>query len=330
MTQPKIAIIGLGRIGSSMGLALRQAQPDFEIVGHDKDGAVSRKAQKLGAVDNWEGNLISAIEEADLGIIATPTTAVREILEATGPYLKPDCVVTDTTSVKGQVLEWADELLPDTAHFVGGHPIVSRSDTDTDDPTPDLFVGSTYCLVPSGKAHPAAIELVTSMVRTLGAEPFFLDVTEHDGQVAGVEHLPLMLATALLMTTMQAPSWRDLQRLSGSTFRRATQFPSADPAINRSISLANGENISRWIDPYIDSLRELQQKLAAADDETWEELFTELMDSRARWLAGKGTPEEEAARAEIDELRGMRTFGSMLGLTQFRDLRKKLEQRESK
>lgn len=330
MTEPKVAIIGLGRTGSSMGLALRRAEPQFDIVGHDKDRAVSREAHKLGAVVKWEGNLISTIEEADLVIIATPLMAIREILEATGPYLKPDCVLTDTANVKGQVLKWADELLPDTAHFVGGHPMIGVSATDGDDATPDLFVGSTYCLVPSGTAHPAAIELVTSMVRTLGAEPFFLDVAEHDGQVAGIAHLPLMLATALLMTTTEAPSWRDLQRLSGSAFWRATQFPSPDPAVNRSICVANRENISRWIDPYIDSLRDLQQKLADADDDTWEELFTVLMDTRARWLAGRGTPEEEAARAEIDELRGTRTFGAMFGLSQFRDLRKKLEQREPK
>ncbi len=328
MTEPKVAIIGLGRTGSSMGLALRRAEPEIEIVGHDKDRAVSREAHKLGAVVEWEGNLISAVEEVELVIIATPLMAIREILEATGPYLKPDCVLTDTANVKGQVLEWADELLPETTHFIGGHPLISMSHTDGNDPTPDLFAGSTYCLVPSGTAHPAAIELVTGMVRLLGAEPFFLDVAEHDGQVAAVEHLPLILATALLMSTTKAPSWRDLQRLSGSAFRRATQFLSADPAVNQSICIANGENISRWIDLYIDALRELQQKLAAADDDTWEELFTELGDTRAHWLAGRGTPEEEAARAEIAELRGMRTFGAMFGLTQFRDLRKKLEQRE--
>ncbi|TKJ28697.1 MAG: prephenate dehydrogenase [Chloroflexi bacterium B3_Chlor] len=330
MSQPKVAIIGLGLIGSSIGLALRKAGPDFKIVGHDKDSSVSKKALKLGAVEKWDGNLISTVEEAELVIITTPVVSVKQILEATGPYLKPDCVVTDTSTVKGEVLRWADELLPDTVHFIGGHPTVGTDETEPDAATPDLFAGSTYCLVPSPKAHPAAIELVTSMVRTLGAEPFFLDVAEHDGQVAGLEHLPLMLATALLMTATQAPSWRDLRRLPGPVFWRATQFPSTDPATNRDICLANRENIGRWIDLYVDNLRELQQKLAAVDGEVWEELFTELMDTRSRWLEGRRTPEEEGARAELDELRGTRTLGSMLGLTQFRNLRKKLDQRESK
>jgi prephenate dehydrogenase len=168
--------------------------------------------------------------------------------------------------------------------------------------------------------------LVTSMVRTLGAEPFFLDLHEHDGQVAGVEHLPLMLSAALLLSTTQAPSWRDLRRLPGDVFWKATEALSTDPEVSQSICLANRENISRWIDIYVDSLRELQEKLADAGDETWETLFHALLDTRTRWMAGRGTRDEEAAERSMDELRSMTSIGSMLGLNQFRDLRKKMDQ----
>jgi prephenate dehydrogenase len=326
MSEPKISVVGLGLIGSSMGLALRQAQPDFEIVGHDKDSSLSRKAQQLGAIEKWERNLISAIEDAEMVIITAPVAEIRDILEATGPYLRPDCVVTDTSTVKGKILAWADELLPDTVHFVGGHPMVSQSGGDADAATADLFKGATYCIVPSAKAHPAAIELVTSMVRTLGAEPFFLDLHEHDGQVAGMEHLPMMLSAALLMSTTQAPSWRDLRRLPGETFQRATEFLSTDPEVNQGICLANKENLSQWIDVFVDNLRILKQKLTEADAEEWEALFRELMDTRTRWLQGTGTPDEEAERRTMEELRDMTSLGSMLGLNQFRDLKKRMDQ----
>jgi prephenate dehydrogenase len=328
MSQPKVTIIGLGLIGSSIGLGLRKAEPDFKVVGHDRDSSVSRKAQKAGAVDRWERNLISAIEDAELIIIATPVAAIKEILEATAHYLAPNCVLTDTSTVKGDVLRWADELLPDTVHFVGGHPVVGQEKGDKEAATADLFAGATYCIVPSAKAHPAAIELVTSMARTLGAVPFFLDAAEHDGQVAGVEHLPLMLSSALLMTTVQAPSSRDLKRLPGPTFWRASELPSTDPETSRAICLANSDNISRWIDRYIGSLRELQERLTAADADTWEDLFGELVDARSRWLAGKGTREEEAAAEAMEDLKSMRTLGSMFGLGQFRRLRAKLDKRE--
>ena len=328
MSQPKVTIVGLGLIGSSIGLALRKAQPEFRIVGHDKDSSLARKSQELGAVEKWEGNLISAIEEAELVVISTSMPDVRKVLESSAPYLRPDCVITDTSTVKGEIMKWADELLPESAHFVGGHPMMRDNYEDAEGARADLLARTTYCIVPSPKAHPAAIELVTSMVNTLEAEPFFLDAEEHDGQVAAVEHLPMMLSAALLMSTTQAPSWRDIRRLPGETFERATQFPSADPESNAEISLANRENISRWIDTYVDTLRELQERLAAADDGTWQELLAQLIDTRARWLAGRGTPDEEAAARTMEELRDMTSIGSMLGLNQFRDLKRRLEERQ--
>jgi prephenate dehydrogenase len=327
MSQPKITIVGLGMIGSSMGLALRKAQPDFTVVGHDRDSALSRKAQDLGAVERWERNLVSAVEDAELVVITTSVPDIRKVMESVGPYLAANCVVTDTAVVKGEIMRWADEFLPETVHFVGGHPIVSQQGGDADVARADLFTGCTYCLVPSTRSHPAAIELVTSMALTLGAEPFFLDVDEHDGQIAGVEHLPVLLSAALLLSTTQAPSWRDLRRLPGETFWRATEFPSSDPEDVGGICLANKENISRWIDAYVTSLKELQEKLVAAEDGDWQELFTELMDARSRWLAGRGSPSEEASSRTMEDLRSMTSLGSLLGLNQFRDLKKRMEGR---
>jgi prephenate dehydrogenase len=330
MSEPKITIVGLGLMGCSMGLALREAQPKFKVVGHDKDSSLSRKAQDLGAVEMWERNLLSAVEDAELVIIATSLGDVRKVLESVGPELRENCVVTDTATIKGQVLKWADEFLPETVHFVGGHPVVSQQYVDEDTARPDLFNGATYCLVPSAKAHAAAIELVTSLVHTLEAEPFFLDADEHDGQVAGVEHLPIMLSAALLMSTAEAPSWRDLRRLPGETFWRSTEFPSPEPEESGEVCVANKENISRWIDAYVENLRGLQEKLAVADEETCTALLTELADTRMRWLRGLGTPDEEAESRSMEELRSMTSLGSMLGLNQFRDFTKRLGDRSSK
>lgn len=330
MSRPRVAIIGLGLIGGSIGLALRAAEPDFEIVGHDKDGDASKKAQKLGAVEKTAWNLISAIDGAELVIIATPTLAIRDIFEATAPHLRPDCVVTDTSNVKEEVLRWADELLPDSVHFVGGDPMVSSDEAGIDAATADLFTGSTYAIVPSVKAHPAAIELVTSMVRTLGAEPFFLDAAEHDGQIVGVEHLPHIAATALLMTTTQSSARRDISRLPSRTFWRATHLPSSDPETYRDMCLTNRENISRWIDSYIENLRDLQQRLSDGDAETWEELFTQLIDERSRWLVGQIAAPEDATSETLRELGGFRSLSLMLGLTRFRGLMDRVEKPKRK
>jgi prephenate dehydrogenase len=330
MSQPKVTIVGLDLIGTSMGLALRKAQSDFKVVGHDKDSALCRKAQELGAVEKWERNLISAVEDAELIIITTSVSDTKDVLQSTGPYLKANCVLTDTAPVKGDVMRWASEFLPETVHFVGGHPILRQQDRESKDASADLFGGATYCLIPSTTAHPAAIELVTSMVLALDAEPFFLDVEEHDGQVAGVEHLPILLSLALLLSTTEAPSWRDLRRLPGESFWRATKFPSAEPEINSRLCLSNKEHLSHWIDAYIDSLRALQDELDNPDEDEWHGLFADLMDTRARWMAGRGTPDEEATQRSMEELRNMTSLGSLLGLNQFRDLRKRMEDRTHK
>jgi len=330
MSQPRITIVGLGKIGSSIGLALRKAQPEFTVVGHDKDSTVSRKAQDLGAVERSEKNLVSAVEDAELVVISTSVPDIRKVMEAIGTCLAANCVVTDTAVVKGEIMRWADELLPETVHFVGGHPIVNQQGGEADAARADLFTGCTYCVVPSAKSHPAAIELVTSMALTLGAEPFFLDVDEHDGQIAGVEHLPVLLSAALLQSTTQAPSWRDLRRLPGETFWRATEFPSLDAEDVGGMCLANKENISRWVDAYVTSLKELQGKLLAAEDGDWQGLLAELMDARSRWLAGRGTPDEEASTRTMEDLRNMTSLGSLLGLNQVRDLKKRIEGRPPK
>ncbi|HEM60723.1 MAG TPA: prephenate dehydrogenase/arogenate dehydrogenase family protein, partial [Chloroflexi bacterium] len=128
MSQPKLTIVGMGLIGRSLGLALRKSQPEFKIVGHDKDGVLARKAQDMGAVDKWERNLISAVEGSEMVVVATSVADVRDVFESSAPYLSQNCVVTDTSSVKGQIMLWAQELLPETVHFVGGHPLIAAQD----------------------------------------------------------------------------------------------------------------------------------------------------------------------------------------------------------
>jgi prephenate dehydrogenase len=298
MSKPRITIVGLGLIGGSIGLALRQTGNDYEVVGHDREHAVASKARKRGAVSKAEWNLISACEEADLIIIATPVMAIKETLTAIAPYLKPGCLVTDTASIKGPVVAWAKEILPDTVNFVGGDPIVSQGlsqETSASGSPPtgiegaraDLFQGGLYCLTPSPEAAPQAVQLATDLVQLLGARPFFLDAAEHDGLVAGVDHLPFVLSAALLETTTQNPAWREMRKLAGDAFQSATCFSSGDAATYRDACLTNGENIVRWIDACLARLEELREVIAAQEAEKLEKIFEEAMSVRDRWLREK-------------------------------------------
>jgi len=321
MSKPRITIVGLGLIGGSIGLALRQAGNDYEIVGHDREHAVASQARKLGAVSTTEWNLISACEKADLVIIATPVMAIKETLTAIASYLKPGCLVTDTASIKGPVVAWAKEILPETVHFVGGDPVISQ-ETGTGGSTPtgiegaraDLFQGGLYCLTPSPEAAPQAVQLATDLVSLLGASPFFLDAAEHDGLVAGVDHLSFVLSAALLGTTMQSPAWREMRKLAGDAFQSVTRFSSGDATTYRDACLTNGENIVRWIDAYLVRLQELREVIAAQEAEELEKTFEEVVSGRDRWLREKAegrwelaeaTPESSAQRNPLRRLIGL-------------------------
>jgi prephenate dehydrogenase len=298
MSKPRITIVGLGLIGGSIGLALRQAGNDYEVVGHDREHAVAGQARKLGAVSKTEWNLISACEGADLIIIATPVVAIKETLTAIASYLKPGCLVTDTGSIKGPVVAWAKEILPDTVNFVGGNPIISQEGslpTGIEGARADLFQGGLYCLTPLPEAAPQAVQLATDLVHLLGAKPFFLDAAEHDGLVAGVDHLPFVLSAALLGTTVQSPAWREMRKLAGDAFQTVTRFSSGDAATYRDACLTNGENIVRWIDACLARLEELREVIAAQEAEKLEETFEEAMSVRDRWLRDKADGRWELA-----------------------------------
>ena len=143
-----ITIIGLGLIGASAGLALRRYQDKVTIVGHDPDPARAGKAKQMGAVDRTEWNLINGVTKADRVLLALPAGAMRETFEIIAKELKPGCVLLDTCSVKAPVLEWAAELLPESVHFVGGHPIVVAENMDTASARADLFEKKLFCLIP--------------------------------------------------------------------------------------------------------------------------------------------------------------------------------------
>jgi prephenate dehydrogenase len=294
MSKPRITIVGLGLIGGSIGLALRQTGNDYEVVGHDREHAVAGQARKRGAVSKTEWNLISACEGSDLIIIATPVMAIKETLAAIAPHLKPGCLVTDTASIKGPVVAWAKEILPETVNFVGGDPIISQEASSGGSPSTgiegaraDLFQGGLYCLTPSPEAAPQAVQLATDLVHLLGASPFFLDAAEHDGLVAGVDHLPFVLSAALLGTTITSPAWREMRKLAGDAFQSATRFSSGDAATYRDACLTNGENIVRWIDACLVRLKELREVIAAQEAEELEETFEEAMSARDQWLRDK-------------------------------------------
>lgn len=269
---PKVAIIGLGLIGGSIGLALKRANlPDLDIIGHDAEYGVNGRARKRGAIDKEAKQPAQAAEGAALVIIATPILQVRAAFEAIAPALAGGAVVTDTASTKAEVMRWAEELLPDDVSFIGGHPIAGKETSGIDAADAALFEGRAWAIVPAIDASEAAIKTVENFVSLTGAVPTSIDAEEHDSYLAAVSHLPLMLSTALFSLASRSQAWPELAAVAGPGFRDTTRLASSSPSMSHDISLTNRKNLVHWIDRYLEELQGLRTIIDSSD--TQEELI---------------------------------------------------------
>jgi prephenate dehydrogenase len=284
-----VTIIGLGLIGGSIGLSLREGTKlGWEIVGYSRRQETVASALRLGAIGRGEVNLENAVKQADLVVIATPVLIVKEIFSEIAPHLSRGCTITDTASTKVQVMKWAAEILPPNVDFIGGHPMAGKESYGIQAAEAGLFRGCTYCLTSSKKASPKSIDIMTSMVKKLGAMPFFIDAEEHDNLVAGISHLPILISAALVSLTTQNPSWANISKLAASGYRDLTRLASGNPEVNSHICLSNKEAIINWADKFSREL-ERYRDLVAKGDKQLEQALTEANKARWEWLNNLST-----------------------------------------
>ena len=310
----KITIIGTGLIGTSLALALNESQlKDLQVVGTDSDRLARSRAEKRKAFHKVENRLLDAIDGADIVVLATPVMTMKEIMELIAPELPSGCVVTDVGSSKKVVLEWAQEILPDTVDFVGGHPMAGKEESGPDSAEPDLFQDKTYCVIPDKKASQQSVSEITTMVEAIGAVPYFIGVDEHDSFVAAASHLPFLLSTSLVGCTSKSANWEDIAQLASSGYRDISRLASGDTVMHRDICLTNNQPIISWIDAFIKELYEFRNILAdeaGPDSEKVKKVFDDVADARAQWLAGQATVRARLANRQREE---MPTFAESMG-----------------
>ena len=313
----RIAIIGLRLVGASAGLALHRYHDRVTVVGHDPEPRVAAQAKSMGAVDRTEWNLINTVTDADRVIVALPVNEIRETLAVIAHDLQPGCIVLDTAGVKQIVVQWAAELLPDNVHFVGGHPILVVDNLDTSAARADLFERKLFCLTPDARTGDSAVRLAADLVEAMGAQPFFMDPTEHDGMAAAVEHGPAMVAGALMGAASGSAAWPDVRKLAGSQFYVSTLIAAPDGSAAASACAANREQTVRWLDAFIAELGLWRERLAASEDEALAQAFDQGLEAGRKWVQAQaaGDWSETASLAEMPStntfMRGLIGFGSL-------------------
>jgi prephenate dehydrogenase len=226
------------------------------------------------------------VHGADIVVLATPIQALPAVMDAIAPHLSPHTVVTDVASTKAQVMRWAAEHLPGVT-FIGGHPMAGGEKTGLDAATPDLFQGATYCIVAPLGAPASALEMVKGMAMAVGAAPLMIEAVEHDYLVAGISHLPLLVAAALVQAVAGDSAWPAMRRLASTGFRDTSRLASGSTEMGRDMCLTNKDVILAWLERFRHELERLRGAIEEGD-KTLEEALVQARASREIWLEEKG------------------------------------------
>jgi prephenate dehydrogenase len=287
----QITIIGMGQIGTSIGLALAEHKDLVTRVGHDKDPRIANRAKDMGALDRVDLNLPNSVAEAGMVILALPLDQIRETLKYIAQDLKEEVVVMDTAPVKSVVSQWAKELLPPKRYYIGLTPVINpeylhTNDTGVEAAHADLFKNGMIAILSPQGVPSEAIKLATDFSHLLGAEHLFMDPVELDSMMSATHILPQLIAAALLNTTVDQPGWYEARKLAGRPYAEATavvtQFGEANALASQALSAR--EHLVRLIDSLMENLYILRGELQSQEGEKLLQELSRARLGRERWL----------------------------------------------
>lgn len=289
----RLAIVGLGLIGASVGLACRARSLAVQIQGADEEPDHCAQAIALGVVDRAFADAAAAVEGADLVLLAVPVGAIVPTIERIAPHLASGAVVTDVGSVKGLVAAAMERLLPGGSG-VPGHPIAGREKSGPHAASAELFVGSKCVLTPSASTDPAAVLRVRRLWRAVGSEVVEMSPARHDEIFAAVSHLPHIVAYALMGAILDiAEGGLPLREFAGGGLKDFTRVAMSHPVMWRDICLANRKQILEVIGRFEVALDTLKAMISAQDGEGLSQQFSRARACREGCGSGREADDPE-------------------------------------
>jgi len=290
----RVAILGVGLIGGSLGLALRHSGAAREVVGVDTAEATVERAVERGLVDRGATDPAVGVQGADLVVVAVPVGSFHGVLEAARPGLGPDAVVTDVGSVKEPVVRDAVAVLGrEGPPFVGGHPIAGTADSGVEAAVAGLYSGALCVLTPGEDTPGFALQRVMALWQAAGSEVATMSPAEHDRVLALTSHLPHMLAFSLIRTFGEVGEGDRFSRFAAGGFRDLTRIAGSDAIMWRDIALANAGPLLEMIDRFEGQLQSLRRAIEAGDGEALEAFLREARALR-RGLPAPDSHSEES------------------------------------
>lgn len=272
----RIALIGIGLIGSSLARAVRQhgLADHISIATRTDETLEKAKALKLG--DSYTTDAAQAVKDADLVVLAVPLGATRTTGETIASSLKPGAIVTDVGSSKAQVLHELGDVLPDGVHLVPGHPVAGTEFSGPEAGYASLFEGHWCVLTPESKTDPDAVAKIRALWQAIGMKVEMMDAEHHDRVMAITSHLPQLIAYTIVgtATDMQDDTRREVIKYSAGGFRDFTRIAASDPVMWRDVCLNNKDAILDILGRFSEDLSTLQRAIRRDEGDTLFEMFT--------------------------------------------------------
>jgi len=272
----RVALVGVGLIGSSMAHGMRRAGLAGHISGYAHTPQIVERAKKAGIVDSMHDDLASCVKDADLVVLAAPVGAFAEIAKAIAGHLKPGAIVSDTGSVKGVMFRDVAPHLLKGVHLIPAHPIAGTEQSGPEAGFPELFDGRWCILTPAADADPAAVEKLKEFWEKLGSQVEMMDARHHDLVLAITSHLPHLIAYNIVGTAnhLEQVTNGEVIKYSAGGFRDFTRIAASDPTMWRDVFLNNREAVLEMLGRFSEDLTDLQRAIRYGDGNFLFDLFT--------------------------------------------------------
>ena len=277
----KLAVVGVGLIGGSLALALKEAGAVGHVVGVGRGLANLETALRLGVVDSFTQDLAEGVADADVVFLATPVLALGTVAEQAMPHLKPGAIITDGGSVKQAVIDAIEPHLRDDVHFVPGHPIAGTENSGAEAAFATLYHDRRWILTPTERTAEKPLEVIRQMWQLVGSQVVVMDVDKHDRVLAAISHLPHLVAYALVNAVGAYDRYdENLLAYSAGGFRDFTRIASSDPTMWRDIAQTNREALLEMMEQFETFFAELKEDVAVGSGERLFEFFRRSKQSR--------------------------------------------------
>ncbi len=277
-----IGIIGLGLIGTSIGMALKKSDAALRIKGLTRSKINRKLALEKQAVNACVATVSELIADTDLVILATPIHTILTLLSRIATLAKTPLLITDTGSTKEQIIKVAVQL-PTHISFVGGHPLAGKEVSGAQHADANLFVGKPWILTPTTKTRRAELTELCALITTIGAKPRRLSAVDHDRLVGTISHLPFLVSTLLMETIIMQRNWPKTRVLAGNGFRDVTRLSGGDPIMHTDILRTNRSAILTDLSHFEKGVRTLKHDLITQRWSSIRDRLTAIQKNRLDW-----------------------------------------------